>query len=1458
MTELENQCELKSVCKGKGLLITCKRVGIESLITSAKERQDELLQEHLEQVLSSSNDPSIAVHKSCRATYISKDRKKKFKVSLKGKLKADSEAGPSKRTRSTSPCTHFTYKTHCIFCNERCLPPDPKNPSRWRKVLECTTKYRFDKEGNPYPSFQEVLLTLADQRNDEVSRRLVRNLKSAIDLPAVSGRYHEDCYQRFKNIPVYSSLPNDDSGDDSALQTVVDHFNGDSSRLWNTLELHSLYVEFGGTLIRKTMIARFRDCVGEENISVIKVEGCASIIGTKKLIGKTLKLVKLVEEDDNSVDKVVQKIRREARSKKYKSASYDLSEFTLDKTVDDTSDTLLELISKLVSHSEITMPSLCISQIIQSHITKTRSQTTLGLAVKLYHQHGSSEMIRLLNKFGLVITYDEVLRFLKSVAVHLGENPDVFNTFMGLDEMHGIICGWFDNLDLKLCTPNGKVNTHAMIHEFQQPNPLNTSSFGRARPGFCKLSIPRLNKLQASNCSSSSTLQLEHYNGTQKPLPPAYPKTVGISYQDIERRTKSLHRAYELDMKWLNQMGTSDSPMEWFGYNNLLARSDLECSKKKASTYVIGPLLDAPPNHPDTVFTSMIYMQKTLESMGMTYIHLSVDMQLFILLTSIKWIYSERFCNIIARPGIMHTVQAVCGAIGNLNQGTGLEQLISSAFGGIAGIMSGKSWVAALRAFRMVTYTLLHNFLSTGQKSQDELCTYLEGARSHPTGKHWVDNFILPTLLVHQLIRAERESDFSLQQYTLERLLKYLFAAGRFHYARHLTQHLQEFKFLPSDVKDQLQSGLFVCRHQDGFWNSVSSDQFGEQTAVRYGKGGLKGLTLSPEKVSTWINSFPISSYIARTLELCFPEKKTRKSTSDNEIRHKEEGQKRREADHIDRNNILTELGKYSHPLEDRCDSLYNIVSGQVAPPEVNVAEATDIGNRMAHDFKLSLPKNFYAPISSPIKTMAVLKKIGKTKHSSNTLDLESFFLRILAISSTREIELKDIFAYEMCEVAPSLVDEYGRLRKGQKSPLVKSLGRIQKQPKAADFVVVDAQQLIYHVKWPCGGNAGVLADSMKTRISRYDSGGAEVVLAFDKYYDLSPKDHERIRRGGVGSTKFNLDINTSLPKRDAIMRNNHNKIELCRVLSAFSMGSNVTVESRFDEKYGHDEADITMISYVLDANDKGASVIRVVSDDTDVFVLLVYWVYKRQIQSAVQMEKWDGTVLSINDTCANIGAKSLELLCLHYLTGSDATSYPFKRGKVTAIKMMMKNDLSEVSTALEKDVVSNQELLSAGLYFFSRLYGQKVTVPMAELRYKIYIAKKGKPLELKALPPTENNLLLHVKRAQLQVKLGKAACDRKPPELDITDFGWEITDGIPYPMMDKSPAGPPELLNVISCSCEAAGKACASSRCSCHSAKVPCTDFCHCCGSEECFSPYKPVDDESSIEADEDTDGEE
>ena len=83
--------------------------------------------------------------------------------------------------------------------------------------------------------------------------------------------------------------------------------------------------------------------------------------------------------------------------------------------------------------------------------------------------------------------------------------------------------------------------------------------------------------------------------------------------------------------------------------------------------------------------------------------------------------------------------------------------------------------------------------------------------------------------------------------------------------------------------------------------------------------------------------------------------------------------------------------------------------------------------------------------------------------------------------------------------------------------------------------------------------------------------------------------------------------------------------------------------------------------------------------------------------------------------------------------------------------------------------------------------------------------------MRIMALPPTETNLYLYVRRAHLQTMLWKAADQQGPPNVDITTFGWELTEGIPSPCIVTGLHAPQCLIDVINCACKAQGKACST-----------------------------------------------
>ena len=71
-------------------------------------------------------------------------------------------------------------------------------------------------------------------------------------------------------------------------------------------------------------------------------------------------------------------------------------------------------------------------------------------------------------------------------------------------------------------------------------------------------------------------------------------------------------------------------------------------------------------------------------------------------------------------------------------------------------------------------------------------------------------------------------------------------------------------------------------------------------------------------------------------------------------------------------------------------------------------------------------------------------------------------------------------------------------------------------------------------------------------------------------------------------------------------MKNKHSKRNLPSLLSICNLGPQVSVQSRDDDVFLHDEADVTIISYLIQAADDGRQVVRILTDDSDIFVLLV------------------------------------------------------------------------------------------------------------------------------------------------------------------------------------------------------------------------------------------------------------
>ena len=263
----------------------------------------------------------------------------------------------------------------------------------------------------------------------------------------------------------------------------------DQSHVWSSVELYDAYRSSdckheSDLMSKKHLLIKLKEYFGDDLIE-LKINGCASLYCFSMFLPyKVSELINDDEDEDEDimVTKLAKKIVAETDAITT-SVDYDVREYSTSNMIQNTSKTLLSLISILVSKKEVNRKSLSLTQSIQQHITNKLTPIPLCIAVKLHHRFGSKEVIEVLCEHGYVSSYDEVLRFRASAAKYVS-TLDMIGTELRPDGPE--IQSWIDNYDLQVFTPNGNRETHALAIELTQQ--------GRVHDEEQTMCIPRLSK----------------------------------------------------------------------------------------------------------------------------------------------------------------------------------------------------------------------------------------------------------------------------------------------------------------------------------------------------------------------------------------------------------------------------------------------------------------------------------------------------------------------------------------------------------------------------------------------------------------------------------------------------------------------------------------------------------------------------------------------------------------------------------------------------------------------------------------------------------------------------------------------------------------------------------------------------------------------------------------------------
>lgn len=263
-----------------------------------------------------------------------------------------------------------------------------------------------------------------------------------------------------------------------------------------------------------------------------------------------------------------------------------------------------------------------------------------------------------------------------------------------------------------------------------------------------------------------------------------------------------------------------------------------------------------------------------------------------------------------------------------------------------------------------------------------------------------------------------------------------------------------------------------------------------------------------------------------------------------------------------------------------------------------------------------------------------------------------------------------------------------------------------------------------------------------------------------------------------------------------------------------------------------HEEADTLIILHALDVAAKDPHCdLRIVSPDTDVLLLLIYYYPQLCIRTVFKGRKGkDIRKIEIGKAYEALTPKyASALLGFHTFTGCDVTGKFNGKSKLHCWKQFLNccDDEVEAFSYLGSGKNMPSQFVIFNLQqFVMKLYCKKGLTNiknLGDLRWYLF-SKCEKDIE--KLPPTESSLLQAIHRSHYATYVMKTSNTPMPDLPNVEDYGWKLVETKPQPIMTSDLLVPTGLIELTRCGCKTK---CDTNRCSCHKHNIICTDLCSC-----------------------------
>jgi hypothetical protein len=423
----------------------------------------------------------------------------------------------------------------------------------------------------------------------------------------------------------------------------------------------------------------------------------------------------------------------------------------------------------------------------------------------------------------------------------------------------------------------------------------------------------------------------------------------------------------------------------------------------------------------------------------------------------------------------------------------------------------------------------------------------------------------------------------------------------------------------------------------------------------------------------------------------------------------------------------------------------------------------------------------------------------------------------------------------------------------------------------------LDEIQLLLRRNWQQADNylnktVKDLAEWFNDRLMTLTRGYDEIIVVFDTYRPDSLKSTTREkRRQGKDPVQYEVKDDTNIKHipMTRFLSHERTKADLTEYLATKIIeynkdspkliitsagGQTMSNSGALFENNNHEEADTLLIQQAVLASNRNPSDSQLVffSPDTDVLVLVIanYDILLKN----TSMSMVSG-VIKVQSIWTALGPERAKALpAFHAFTGADTTGTFSRIGKTTWWQLFLDADevvIKALQTLSDANNVTTDMLTTLAAFVCAAYSPKGIDIRnIPELRWYLFCKHMA---ESQKLPPTLGALKQHVLRAHIQARVwGQANIAQQVIPDPLQNGFHQDTDCQVKPTTTDELPAPKAIIEMVRCQCKGD---CSTSRCSCRSRDLACTDLCLCstdCQNDEDSRDIIAEDDPDDSDNDE------